>query len=148
MMMLGYWNRTSEDKYRGDWLLTGDLGWEDDDGYLWFSSRKDDVIMSMGYRIGPGEIEECLLGHPAISMAAVVGVDDELRGQVPAAFVVLREGLDPPADLETELQELVRTRLAGHEVPRTVTVVADLPRTTTGKIMRRALRDQSLSDPR
>lgn len=148
VMMLGYWNRTSEDKYRGDWLLTGDLGWEDDDGYLWFSSRKDDVIMSMGYRIGPGEIEECLLGHPAVSMAAVVGVDDELRGQVPAAFVVLREGLDPPADLETELQELVRTRLAGHEVPRTVTVVADLPRTTTGKIMRRALRDQSLSDPR
>ncbi|NND14462.1 MAG: AMP-binding protein [Acidimicrobiia bacterium] len=139
--MLRYWNRSDSDKYRGSWLLTGDLGVEDEDGYLWFSSRKDDVIMSMGYRIGPGEIEESLLGHPSVSMAAVVGVPDELRGQVPKAFVVLRDGHNPSAELTEELQGHVRTRLAAHEVPRTIDYVHSLPRTTTGKIMRRALRE-------
>lgn len=138
--MLRYWNQDGTDKYRGPWLRTGDLGTEDTDGYLWFSSRKDDVIMSMGYRIGPGEIEESLLGHPAVAMAAVVGEPDEMRGQVPAAYVVLREGHQPSPILTAELQHHVRTRLAGHEVPRSITYVDALPRTTTGKIMRRALR--------
>jgi acetyl-CoA synthetase len=144
VMMLGYWNRpdASADKYRDGWLLTGDLGREDPDGYLWFETRKDDVISSMGYRIGPGEIEESLMGHPAVAMCAVVGVPDELRGQVPAAFVVLRQGLSGSLDLAAELQHHVRTRLAAHEVPRRVEFVADLPRTTTGKIMRRALRER------
>ncbi len=139
--MLGYWNRSDSDKYRGSWLLTGDLGIEDEDGYLWFSSRKDDVIMSMGYRIGPGEIEESLLGHASVAMAAVVGVPDELRGQVPKAFVVLRDGYHPSGDLTRELQQHVRTRLAAHEVPRAIEYLDSLPRTTSGKIMRRALRE-------
>lgn len=144
VMMLRYWNLpdATEAKYREGWLLTGDLGVEDDDGYLWFRSRKDDVISSMGYRIGPGEIEESLMGHPSVAMAAVVGIADEIRGQVPAAFVVLRAGFEASEVLVAELQDHVRTRLAAHEVPRRVTFMDDLPRTTTGKIMRRALRDQ------
>jgi acetyl-CoA synthetase len=143
VMMLGYWNRpdATEAKYRDGWLLTGDLGIEDEDGYLWFVSRKDDVISSMGYRIGPGEIEESLMGHHAVAICAVVGIPDELRGQVPAAFVVLRDGYEPSDGLAAELQQHVRTRLAAHEVPRRVVFVEELPRTTTGKIMRRALRD-------
>ena len=142
VMMLGYWNRpeATVEKYRDGWLLTGDLGIEDADGYLWFRSRKDDVITSMGYRIGPGEIEECLMGHPAVAMCAVVGVPDEIRGHVPAAFVVLRSGAEPSEELAADLQNQVRTRLAAHETPRQVTFLDELPRTTTGKIMRRALR--------
>lgn len=141
--MLCYWNRpdATNEKYRGGWLLTGDLGVEDDDGYLWFKSRKDDVILSMGYRIGPGEIEESLMGHAAVATCAVVGVSDEIRGQVPAAYVVVRPGVEVTEGLRAELQDHVRTRLAAHEVPRQIEFVDDLPRTTTGKIMRRALRE-------
>ncbi len=144
VFMLRYWNRpdATADKYRGEWLLTGDLGVEDDDGYLWFVSRKDDVINSRGYRIGPGEIEESLMGHPAVAMCAVVGVPDDVRGQVPKAFVVLRDGHEPSDALAAELADHVRTRLAAHEVPREVEFLDDLPRTTTGKIMRRVLRDR------
>ncbi len=142
VMMLEYWNQpeATTAKYRGEWLLTGDLGLEDDDGYLWFRSRKDDVIMSRGYRIGPGEIEESLMQHPAVAMCAVVGIPDEVRGEVPAAYVVLRDGRDAGETLIAELQMHVRQRLAAHEVPRRVTFIDELPRTTTGKIMRRALR--------
>ncbi len=136
VMMLGYWNRpeATAEKYRGGWLLTGDLGLEDSDGYLWFRSRKDDVITSRGYRIGPGAIEESLMAHP------VVGVPDEIRGQVPAVFVVLRSGVEPSEQVAAELRNHVRTRLAAHETPRQVTFLDELPPTTTGKIMRRALR--------
>jgi acyl-CoA synthetase (AMP-forming)/AMP-acid ligase II len=100
VMMLGYWNRpdATAARFRGDWFLTGDLGRQDEDGYLWFSSRADDVIKSMGYRIGPGEIETSLMGHPAVALCAVVGEPDELRGQVPVAHVVLRPGHDPGPD--------------------------------------------------
>lgn len=143
VMMLQYWNRpdATSAKHRRGWLLTGDLGVEDEDGYLWFVSRKDDVITSMGYRIGPGEIEESLMAHPAVAMCAVVGIPDEVRGQVPAAFVVVKPGVTPSDDLAAQLRHHVKTRLAAHEVPRVVRFVDDLPRTTTGKIMRRALRD-------
>jgi acetyl-CoA synthetase len=145
VMMLEYWNRpdATDAKFRNEWLLTGDLGREDTDGYLWFESRKDDVISSMGYRIGPGEIEESLMGHPAVAMCAVIGVPDEIRGQVPAAFVVLNPGQAPTDGLAAELQQHVRSRLAAHEVPRRISFLDDLPRTTTGKIMRRALRAPS-----
>lgn len=142
VMMLEYWRRpdATEAKYRGDWMLMGDLGIEDEDGYLWFSSRKDDVIISGGYRIGPGEIEESLIGHPAVALAAVIGVPDEIRGEVVKAFVVLTEGHRPGDRLAAELQDHVRIRLAAHEVPRFVEFREDLPRTATGKIMRRELR--------
>ena len=142
VMMINYWNNpgATVEKYRDGWLLTGDLGIEDADGYLWFRSRKDDLITSRGYRIGPGEIEESLMAHPAVAMCAVVGVPDEIRGHVPAAFVVLRPGFDPSDRLAAQLRDHVRTRLAAHETPSQVTFLDELPRTTTGKIMRRALR--------
>lgn len=148
VMMLGYWNQPSAtaEKIRDGWLRTGDLAYEDGDGYLWFVTRKDDVINSMGYRIGPGEIEESLLGHPAVAMCAVVGVSDEIRGQIPVAFVVTRVGYRGGEALAATLQQHVRQRLAAHEVPRRVVFVDDLPRTTTGKIMRRELRDRYRAD--
>jgi acetyl-CoA synthetase len=142
--MLEYWGRpdATAEKYHGEWLLTGDLAVQDADGYVWFHSRKDDVINSAGYRIGPGEIEECLGGHPAVAMSAVIGVPDERRGQVPKAFVVARDGVpSDAAEMADTLRTYVRERLAAHEVPREIVFVDDLPRTTTGKIMRRALRD-------
>ncbi len=143
VFMLRYWNRpeATREKYSGDWLLTGDLGREDDDGYLWFVSRTDDVITSMGYRIGPGEVEESLMGHPAVANCAVVGVPDEIRGQVVKAFVVLKAGHAEDDEMMAELQHHVRTRLAAHEVPRQLVFIDELPRTTTGKTMRRLLRD-------
>lgn len=142
VFLLRYWGKpeATEEKYRGDWLLTGDLGIEDQDGYLWFQSRKDDVIMSMGYRIGPGEIEESLLGHPAVAHAAAIGIPDDLRGEVVKAFIVLADGHSPSDHLVEELQQHVRTRLAAHEVPRQIEFRDELPMTTTGKVMRRALR--------
>lgn len=143
LTMLEYWRNpeATAEKFHGDWLLSGDLGIMDEDSYIFFESRKDDLINSAGYRIGPGEIEDCLGGHPAVAMAAVVGVPDERRGQVPKAFVVLRAGREPSDELAAELKSHVRNRLAPHEVPRDLVFVDDLPRTTTGKIMRRALRD-------
>ena len=142
LAMLGYLNNpaATAEKFRGDWLLTGDLGHIDQDGYVWFESRKDDVINSAGYRIGPGEIENCLGAHEAVAMAAVIGVPDERRGQVPKAFVVLKPGREPSEALADELRAHVRTRLAAHEMPREIEFIDDLPRTTTGKIMRRELR--------
>jgi len=145
--MLEYWNNpgATKEKFLGDWLLTGDLAVQDEDGYIWFESRKDDVINSAGYRIGPGEIESSLGAHPSVAMAAVIGVPDERRGQVPKAFVVPRDGIDVTGEhgtaLADELRQHVRARLAPHEVPREVVFLAELPRTTTGKIMRRALRE-------
>lgn len=141
--MLEYWRNpeATEAKFHGNWLLTGDLCVQDEDGYIWFQSRKDDVIISAGYRIGPGEIESSLGAHDAVAMAAVVGVPDERRGQIPKAFVVLRPGREPGDTLADELRAHVRSRLAHHEVPREIVFVDDLPKTTTGKIMRRALRD-------
>lgn len=141
VMMLGYWNRpqATSDKFRGEWLATGDLGVEDRDGYFWFQSRSDDVINSRGYRIGPGEIEESLMRHEAVALCGVRGVTDELRGQVPVAWVVLRGGQTPSPDLAQSLCDHVRNRLAAHEVPARIHFVDELPRTTTGKLMRRSL---------
>ncbi|HVA86916.1 MAG TPA: acyl-CoA synthetase [Candidatus Saccharimonadales bacterium] len=142
VMFLGYWNRpeATRDKFVGDWLQTGDRGRADEDGYLWFQARADDVITSGGYRIGPGEIEGCLLGHPAVAMAAVVGVPDPIRTERVKAFVVLAAGRKPSAALTAELQDFVRTRLAAYEYPREVEYLDALPLTATGKVIRRELR--------
>lgn len=123
-------------------LMTGDMAMRDGDGYIWFIGRDDDVITSSGHRIGPGEIEDSLTGHQAVSMAAVVGVPDDLRTQIVRAFVVLREGYEPSDALADELRTHVRTHLAAHEYPREVRFVDALPMTTTGKIIRRLLKDQ------
>ena len=139
---LGYWNRpdATAEKVVDGWLRTGDLGRRDADGYFWFNSRKDDIISSAGYRIGPNEIESCIETHPAVRVAAVIGIPDPERGQVVKAVVELRDpGLKKPG-LEDELKQLVRTKLAPYEVPRVVEFVEAIPRTVTGKIQRNLLR--------
>ncbi|WP_377810796.1 acyl-CoA synthetase [Azospirillum sp. A29] len=145
VMFLGYWNNpdATAAKFIGDWLVTGDQGELDEDGYIRFVGRDDDVITSAGYRIGPGEIEDCLIGHPAVRMAAVVGVPDSLRTEIVKAFVVLQEGVTPDDALVTSIQEHVKTRLAAHEYPRAIEFMDSLPMTTTGKIIRRELRNRS-----
>ncbi len=144
VMFLEYWNKldATRDKFAGDWLLTGDLGRMDGDGFVTFVGRNDDVITSAGYRIGPGPIEDCLISHPAVRMAAVVGAPDPERTEIVKAYVVLKEGYAPSEGLTRELQDHVRRRLAAHEYPRQVRYVAALPLTTTGKIVRRELRDR------
>ncbi len=143
VMFLEYWNNpaATQAKFIGDWLVTGDMGIEDEQGYLTFVGRDDDVITSAGYRIGPGPIEDCLLSHPAVRMAAVVGKPDPQRTQIVKAYVVLRDGIDASDSLTRELQEHVRTHLSAHEYPREVRYVDALPQTATGKVIRRELRD-------
>ncbi len=143
VMFLGYWNNpeATARKFRGDWLVTGDQGTADADGHLRFVGRDDDVIISAGYRIGPGEIEDCLNRHPAVLMSAAIGKPDPVRTEIVKAFVVLRQGIAPSEALAREIQGFVRTRLAAHEYPREIAFVDSLPLTTTGKTIRRALRD-------
>jgi len=112
----------------------------DADGYVFFSSRTDDVITSSGYRIGPAEIEDCLCGHEAVAMAAAIGVPDEERGEVVKAFVVLAKGFEM-ADLEEELIARVRDRISPHVAPKSISEIEALPVTATGKIMRRDLKE-------
>ncbi|MEW6186035.1 MAG: AMP-binding protein [Thermodesulfobacteriota bacterium] len=142
VMFLGYWNnpKATEEKFVGDWCLTGDLARKDEDGYFWFVGRKDDLITSAGYRIGPAEIEDCLIKHPSVSMAGVIGKPDKVRGEIVKAFIVLKPGGSPDPTLEKEIQQFVKTRLAAHEYPREIEFIQELPLTATGKIMRRDLR--------
>jgi acetyl-CoA synthetase len=143
-MFLGYWRQhaATAEKFAGDWLLSGDIGEADGDGFFRFVGRADDVITSAGYRIGPGEIEDALLRHPAVAMAAVIGAPDPVRTEIVKAFVVLRPGHAGTAALAGELQDFVRTRAAAHAYPRAVAFVDSLPMTATGKVMRGALRRQ------
>jgi acetyl-CoA synthetase len=117
----------------------------DAEGYFWYVGRTDDLITSSGYRIGPGEIEECLLRHPAVAMAAAVGVPDPLRTEVIKAFIVATPEATPGEALAEEIRNHVRTRLSAHESPRLIEFVDALPLTATGKIMRRVLRDRAIS---
>ena len=125
------------------WFLTGDIARRDSEGYLWFVSRKDDVILTSGYRVGPMEIESVLLEHPAVEQAGVVGIPDETRGETIKAFVQPVDGVDGSSELKHELTDLVRNRLAEYEYPREIEFVDSLPTTTTGKIQRRALRERT-----
>ncbi len=142
VMFLGYWNneRATREKFAGDWLKTGDRGRRDGQGYFKYVGRADDVITSAGYRIGPAEIEDCLIRHPAVGMAAVIGVPDPIRTEAIKAFIVAKPGITPGDDLVRDLQAHVRTRLAAHEYPREIEFVSELPMTATGKIVRRELK--------
>ena len=142
VMFLGYWGdpAATAAKFAGDWLLTGDQGVMDGDGWCRFIGREDDVITSAGYRIGPGEIEDCLLRHPAVAMAAVIGLPDPLRTESVTAVVVPAAGVLPDAALARALQDHVKTRLAAHSYPRRVIFQDALPLTATGKVMRGVLR--------
>jgi len=142
VMFLEYWQNpaATRDKFIGDWLLTGDLAKKEADGYFWFNGRQDDVITSAGYRIGPAEIEDCLMKHPAVALVAVVGIPDAMRTEIVKAFVVPKAEVTPGADVAEDIKTFVKTRLAAHEYPRQVEFVKELPMTATGKIMRRELR--------
>jgi acetyl-CoA synthetase len=139
-----YWHKPdrTDRKVRNGWLLTEDLGSMDEDGYVTFKSRKDDVIISAGYRIGPEEVEESLAGHEAVADSAIIGIPDDERGEVPKAFVVLADGYEASEDLREGVQTHVKERLAAYEYPREVEFVEELPKTETGKVRRASLRDR------
>jgi acetyl-CoA synthetase len=145
VMFLEYWGRpeATAQKFIGEWMMTGDQGTVDDDGYVTFVGRDDDVITSSGYRIGPGEIEDCLITHPAVALAAVVGKPDAVRTEIVKAFIVLKDGVAASDALASDVQDFVRKRLSAHEYPREVAFINELPMTTTGKIIRRLLREKS-----
>jgi acetyl-CoA synthetase len=144
VMFLEYWGRpdATRDKFIGDWMLTGDQGVMDEEGYITFVGRDDDVITSSGFRIGPGEIEDCLIRHPAVALAAAVGKPDAVRTEIVKAFIVLKPGHAASNVLANEIQTFVRTRLSAHEYPREVAFIDALPMTTTGKVIRRLLREK------
>lgn len=154
IFFLGYWKNddATRRKFTGDWCRTGDLATRDADGYLWYQGRADDVFKAAGYRIGPSEIENCLVKHPAVVNAAVVPKPDAERGALVKAYVVLaphvaqeraiatRDGFD--AKLVAELQLHVKGKLAPYEYPKEIEFIEALPMTTTGKVQRRVLRLQ------
>jgi acetyl-CoA synthetase len=144
VFFLEYWKnpQATKDKFIGDWGTTGDQGKMDADGYFWYQGRSDDVIKSAGYRIGPAEIESCLVKHRAVMNAAVIGKPDETRGAIVKAFIVLQPGESPSAALIEDIQSHVRGRLAPYEYPREIEFIDALPMTTTGKVQRKELRNR------
>ena len=145
VMFLEYWDNPEAtlDKFIGDWMTTGDQGVMDEDGYVSFVGRDDDVITSAGFRIGPGEIEDCLIRHPAVALAAAIGKPDALRTEIVKAFIVLKKGFVASDALASEIQAFVKTRLSAHEYPREVAFIDAMPMTTTGKVIRRLLREKA-----
>jgi acetyl-CoA synthetase len=139
-----YWRNAeaNAESFRGDWYVTGDRGYVDEDGYFWFVGRADDVITSSAYRIGPFEVESALMSHPAVAEAAVIGKPDPVRGEIVKAFVVLRAGceLEPSDALVAQLQEHVKRTTAPYKYPREIEFVAELPKTVSGKVRRNELR--------
>ena len=141
-----YWKDPESNKkcFRGQWYYTGDKAYKDEDGYFWFVGRADDVIKSSGYRIGPFEVESALVEHPAVAEAAVIGVPDELRGQIVKAFVILAPGYEPSEELTKELQDHVKRVTAPYKYPREIEYVTELPKTISGKIRRVELRKREM----
>lgn len=141
-MMKEYWNKPEQtaEIFRGEWYYSGDVLVQDEEGLFWFKGRSDDVIKASGYRISPFEVESCLVEHPAVLEAAAVASPDAVRGCVVKAYVVLRAGRQPSDELALELQDWVKQRSAPYKHPRKVEFVAELPKTTSGKIKRRQLR--------
>ena len=147
VLLLEYWNNkeASDAKITNGWWRMGDAAVKDEDGYFRFVGRADDVITTAGYRVGPGEIEDCLTKHPAISLAAAIGVPDPVRTENIKVFIKLADGHNGGPDLESEIRDFVKTRLSPHEYPRLIEFVDDLPLTATGKIRRKDLRDAELA---
>ena len=145
-LMKEYWKgpEMMEEAFQGDWYLTGDKAFQDEDGYLWFVGRADDVIISAGYRIGPFEVESALLEHPAVAESAVVASPDEIRGNIVKAFVILKPDYVPSDELTLSLQEHVRSTTAPYKYPRSVEFVSELPKTISGKIRRTELRQREV----
>lgn len=147
VMMLEYWNneKATTEKFLGDWMLTGDRGIIEE-GYIRFIGRDDDVITSAGYRIGPSSIENCLMGHDAVKIAAVIGKPDAQRTEIIKAYIVLNKGFEQSDILAKELQNYVGENLAAHEYPREIEFVNDLPMTVTGKIIRKELKLREIAE--
>ncbi|MBC8024026.1 MAG: AMP-binding protein [Burkholderiales bacterium] len=147
VFFLGYWGNeeATAAKYTGDWCRTGDQATADDDGYLWYQGRADDIFKSAGYRIGPTEIENCLVKHPAVANCAVVPTPDETRGAVVKAFVLLAPGHSASEPLKDSIREHVKRHLAPYQQPREIEFVSELPMTTTGKVQRKVLRERELA---
>ncbi len=143
VMFLGYWNnpQATAAKFAGQWLKTGDLGRKDAEGHFWFTGRADDLIESGGYRIGPGEIEECLMKHPAVALVCVLGVPDPVRGQIVKAFIVPNPGFHPDAALEESIRTHVKGKLEAHAYPRAIQFLDEMPMTKTGKILKNKLKE-------
>ncbi len=146
VVMKEYWRNPAAmgDKFAGEWCLTGDIGHMDDQGYVYFQGRNDDVIKTSGYRVGPAEVEAKIIEHPAVASCAVIGVPDERRGQSIKAFLKLLPGEEPSQKLIAEIQQHVKQKLAAHEYPREFEFIDEFPMTVTGKIRRRDLRDREL----
>jgi acetyl-CoA synthetase len=150
VVMREYWKNPAamSEKFKGEWCMTGDLGHMDDEGYVYFQGRNDDVIKSSGYRIGPSEIEAKIMEHKSVASCAVIGIPDPQRGQAIKAFVKLLPGFTPSDQMIKEIQIHVKTRLAAHEAPREIEFLDEFPSTVTGKIMRRELRAREQARPR
>ena len=142
-LMVGYWGgKKLKDIAVNGWYLTGDLARMDEDGYFWFEGRADDVIKASGYRIGPFEVEDALVKHPAVVEAAVVASPDKIRGNIVKAFVILAKGYEPSDELVKELQTFVKNETAPYKYPREIEFVDELPKTISGKIRRVELRER------
>jgi acetyl-CoA synthetase len=148
-MFRTYWNKEDlyGSRFRHGWYHTGDRARRDADGYFWFVGRDDDVINTAGHLVGPFEVESALIEHPAVAEAGVIGVPDEERMEIVKAFVSLKDGYEPSDALKREIQEFVKTRLAAHAYPRAIDFISSLPKTRSGKIMRRLLRARDLGLP-
>jgi acetyl-CoA synthetase len=142
VMFMEYWNdpKATAEKYTKDWMRTGDFGRKDPDGYFWFTGRKDDLIESGGYRIGPGEVEECLMSHEAVALVCVLGIPDKVRGQIVKAFITPKNGITPDKALEQNIREYVKGKLEAHAYPREIEFIDKMPVTKTGKIRKDKLR--------
>jgi acetyl-CoA synthetase len=142
VMFLEYWKnpQATKDKFIGEWLRTGDYGRKDENGHFWFSGRQDDIIKSGGFRIGPGEVEACLMKHRAVALVGVIGVSDPIRGEIVKAFILPKEGVTPDKALEESIKQHVKTKLEAHAYPREVEFVRVMPMTKTGKILKQELR--------
>lgn len=148
VMFEEYWNapELTADSFlgeEGEWMDTDDIGYKDEDGRFWFKARDDNVIITSGYRVGPPEVEDVLIEHNAVANAAVIGVDDEVRGQIVKAFIVTKTGVNPEDSLASEIKQYVRDNLAKYQYPRSIEFIDELPKTTTGKIQRYKLREMN-----
>ena len=154
-MMLNYWHAPDKTEAcyvtNGEgqrWYISGDLAHKDDDGYFWYEGRSDDVINTAGYRVGPAEVEGAVMAHPAVRDCAVVASPDSGRGEVVKAFIVLHEGFGPSDALAREIQDFVKRETAPYKYPRRIEFIDELPRTTTGKVRRKDLRDREAAAAR
>ena len=148
-MMIKIWHRPKKYRkyFKHGWYISGDLAYRDKDGYFWFVSRDDDVIKTAGERVGPFEVESALMAHPAVVEAGVIGKPDPLRGQIIKAFVTLKQGEKPSEALKERIKAFVKKELAGHAYPREIEFMDHLPKTRSGKIVRRMLKAKELGLP-